>query len=79
MRRMIGLAVLALSLSTLTASAQLMDDQKFALEGYCGEGIKKYCPQVDTDDFNALWDCLSPHFDEIDPMCKATIQSIQDN
>ncbi|MGF7158732.1 hypothetical protein FHS85_000342 [Rhodoligotrophos appendicifer] len=79
MRKLIGLSGLLLVLTSLSASAQLMDDQKFALQSYCGEGIKKYCPQVDVDDLDALWDCLSPHWDQMDPMCKATVQEIQEN
>ena len=54
-------------------------DQSFAVQGNCGQAIQQYCPQVDQQSFDALWQCLSPVFDKIDPMCKVTLQEIQNN
>ena len=79
MKKVAALATLVLMLSTLSASAILMQKQKFDLLGYCGDAIQRYCPRVDIDNFHALWACLSPHFMQINPMCKATLQDIQGN
>ena len=79
MKRIFKLAILVAVMVPGAASAQLMSDQSYAVQGNCGEAIKQYCPQVDTQNFDALWQCLSPVFDKIDPLCKATLQEIQEN
>ncbi|WP_342640057.1 hypothetical protein [Rhodoligotrophos ferricapiens] len=78
MRKAVGLAVVVFALSNGWASAQLMDDERYALQSYCGDAIEEYCPGVDADNVDSLWECLAPHFDKINPMCKVTLQEIQE-
>ena len=78
MKKLMTAAAIVLAFSTLTASAQLMEDEKFAMMGACGEGIERFCPNVATDSLDAVWGCLAPHFDQINPRCKAVLQEIQD-
>ncbi|MGF7159975.1 hypothetical protein FHS85_001598 [Rhodoligotrophos appendicifer] len=78
MKMILGTVSLALLLTSLSASAQLMEDERVAIEGACGEAIMRYCPRVDRDDFSAIWSCLSPHFMQISPYCKGVLQNVQD-
>lgn len=79
MKRILGAAAVLAVMLPFTASAQLMEDQSYALQSNCGEAIKQYCPQVDQGNFDALWQCLSPNFENINPMCRTTLQEIQEN
>jgi hypothetical protein len=79
MKRILIATVMLTTMMPLAASAQMMGDQSYAIQNNCGEAITQYCPQVDQQSFDALWQCLSPYFDKIDPMCKATLQEIQED
>ncbi|MGF7159542.1 hypothetical protein FHS85_001161 [Rhodoligotrophos appendicifer] len=79
MKKIFLLVSVAVTLSSQPASAILMQKQKFDLETFCGDAIRKYCPKVDRDSIHALWACLSPHFLGTNPLCKATLQQIQQN
>jgi hypothetical protein len=79
MKRILAAGILLAAVMPMGASAQMTADQSFAVQGNCGQAIQQYCPQVDQQSFDALWQCLSPVFDKIDPMCKVTLQEIQNN
>ncbi|WP_137389333.1 hypothetical protein [Rhodoligotrophos defluvii] len=78
MRKMLlVVAVLTLAGAGTHASAQMMLDDQFEIKTACGEAVQRYCPRVDMTSINQLWTCLSPHFMQISPYCKATLQALQ--